>query len=117
MPPAADLAKRTLDALLANEGNHIGEYAKPMGTFVIRFSGKGLAHVGKAVDAALDRLLAAAGGPLIYRGFVSKGAKATRYDKPKRCEGAGRTLLSGAFATYKAMPKNCTMIYFKDGAP
>jgi hypothetical protein len=42
---AAKLAARAMKALENNEGDYIGEYAKPMGAFVVRFSGKSLAHV------------------------------------------------------------------------
>jgi hypothetical protein len=103
------------DVLASSE--YLEEYAKAMGAFVVRFSGDKLAHVGKAADGALERVLAMAKKPVRFRGFITKGAKRTRYAASRALEGAGRKLLSGALATLKAMPKDATEIYFKDGKP
>lgn len=105
-----------MKALLEHEGKYIAEYAKPMGAFVLRFSGKRLAHVGKAVDAAIDRLIAGRDA-LTYRGFLTTGGTSKRYAAPKPVTGAGRTTLTKALSGLRAMPKERTMLYFKDGKP
>lgn len=112
---ASDFAKRVLALTLQNEGKHLNEYAKPMAAFVVRFSGDKLAHVGNAVDAALDRVLALAKRPVTFRGFLTKGTKRTRYNSPKTIDGPGRKLLTGALATLKAMPKEASTVYLTDG--
>jgi hypothetical protein len=99
------------------DAKYLGEYAKAMGAFVVRFSGDKLPHVGTAVDGALERVLAMATRPVTFRGFLTKGAKRTRYAAPRPAIGAGRNLLSSALATLKAMPKESVMLYFSDGKP
>ena len=114
---AEQFAKRAMAITLEHEAKYLVDYAKPMGAFVVRFSGDKLAHVGKAMDAALDRVLVMAKKPVVFRGFVTKGAKSTRYAKARKLDGAGRKLLAGALATLKGMPKEATQIYFTDGKP
>jgi hypothetical protein len=108
-------AKHVMKTTLETGGSYLDKYAAAMGAFVVRFSGEKLAHVGKAVDAALDRVLALAQQPVSFRGFLTKGAKRTRYDKAKPIQGAGRKTLTDALATMKALPMEASMIYFFDG--
>lgn len=97
------------------EGKWMPEYAKPTAAFVIRFSGAGLTHLGKAVDAALERLLDEV-EDVSYRGFLTSGAKQTRYAAPKPTVGAGRATLTKALAGQKTFPNKDTNLYFCDVA-
>jgi len=109
---AVTLAKRAMSAVLAHQ-RYMGEYTKPMSALVVRWSGKGVPHVGKALDAAITRALAESSAGVTFRGWLTKGKKHTRYAAPK----PHGKVLTEALATLKTMPLDPTKLYFKDGDP
>ena len=111
----AQFAERAMAITLEHEAKYLVDYAKAMGAFVVRFSGDKLAHAGKALDAALDRIFAMTKRPVTFRGYLHKGAKTTRYATPRKLDAAGRKLVTAALATLKTMPKQAAMAYFHDG--
>lgn len=109
----AQLGKRLATTLGSVE--YLREYAKPMAALTLRFEGDDLAHVGKAVDAAIDRALALATAPTTFRGYLPKGKTQTRHAKPRKLDASGRKLLTTALGGVRTMPKSAIQLYVKDG--
>lgn len=110
----ADALRARIGRVIA--GGYMAEKVLPMAAITLRFPGKA-GHLGRAVDAALSRMLALAPPGVTYRGFLTKSKDdSVRIASPKALTGAGRTLLTKTFAAMRAMPSAHTDLYFKDGA-
>ncbi len=88
-------------------------WATPMAALAVRFSGRSLSHVGRAVAPVVETLLATAPDGARWGGYVPKGSDRRRVAKPRPV--ARRGPLVDALATLSRLPAKATMVYVDDG--
>lgn len=99
------------DTLAAELGE--SRWATPMAALAVRFSGRGLEHLGRAVAGVVDRLLAVAPNDTRWNGYLPGGGDRRRVGKPRPL--ARRAPLLEALASLDVLPPHATMIYADDG--
>lgn len=108
--PSSALAAR-VNKTLATNPSLKGRTAL-MGALTVMFD----AASGKEIDACISLALEMTKRPLVFRGFLAKGTKSTRYAAPKAMS-AARKVITDTVGSYRAFPKESTMVYIHDGAP
>lgn len=109
MTPAQALFAR-IDSKLTDWQRH---FIRPMTVMWIRFSGKGLPHVGKSALAALNLVLKRAPSTARWRGFLVKRKKTTRVATPRAL--SAFTPVTTALESLKTSPPGAFELYVKDG--
>lgn len=90
------------------------QFIRPMTVMWVRFSGKGLPHVGKSALAALNLVLKRAPSTARWRGFIMKGKQTTRVATLRAL--SAFTPVTSALESLKTSPPGAFELYVKDGS-